>query len=100
FIPGDIFARYSRLKGWDTLMVSGSDCHGTPITVEADKRGLTPQDIIEEFEPRIHEVIKLYNFSYDIFTKTTTPNHAKITQEIFLDLLENGFITKDKSFQY
>lgn len=100
FIPGDIFARYSRLKGWDTLMVSGSDCHGTPITVEADKRGLTPQDIIEEFEPRIHEVIKLYDFSYDIFTKTTTENHAKITQEVFLSLLKNGYITKDKSFQY
>lgn len=100
FIPGDIFARYSRLKGWNTLMVSGSDCHGTPITVEADKRGVTPQAIVEEFEPKIHEIIKLYDFSYDIFTKTTTDNHKEITQQFFLDLLKNGYITKDKSLQY
>jgi Methionyl-tRNA synthetase len=81
-------------------MVSGTDCHGTPITVEADKRGVKPEDIVNEYTPKIHYLLKLYNLTFDIFTSTTTENHKKITQEFFLRLLKNGYIFKAKQPQY
>jgi methionyl-tRNA synthetase len=99
-IPADIFARFSRLKGYQTLMVSGADCHGTPITVEADKRRIKPQQLIAEYIPKINEIIKNYQITYDIFTSTITDNHKQITQEFFLNLLKKGFILKEKSYQY
>jgi len=99
-IPADIFSRFCRLKGYETLMVSGTDCHGTPITVEADKRKITPQKLVEEYTPKVLELIKIYQITYDLFTSTTTENHKKITQEFFLNLLKNGYISKEKSYQY
>ncbi|MFW5719544.1 MAG: methionine--tRNA ligase [Candidatus Dojkabacteria bacterium] len=99
-IPSDIFSRFVRLSGHDTLMVSGSDCHGTPITVAADKKGVTPQKIVDEFEPKLHELIKLYGISYDLFTSTRTENHANTTREVFLNLLQNGYIIRKTSAQY
>jgi len=99
-LPADIFSRFCRLCGYETLMVSGTDCHGTPITVEADKRGVKPEDIVNEYTPKIHYLLKLYNLTFDIFTSTTTENHKKITQEFFLRLLKNGYIFKAKQPQY
>jgi methionyl-tRNA synthetase len=100
FIPGDITARYFRLLGKKVAFVSGTDCHGTPITVEADKRGITPQEIVKEYDPKVREIIDVYDFSYDNFSTTTTENHKKVTQDIFLKLLNNGFIIKKKTKQY
>jgi methionyl-tRNA synthetase len=99
-IPCDIFARYSRLKGNDVLMVSGTDCHGTPITVAADKKGVTPQEIVNEYDPKVRDLIKLYDTSYDLFTRTTTENHKSTTQRVFLNLLVSGYIIKQTSKQY
>ena len=99
-IPADIFSRYSRLRGYQTLMVSGTDCHGTPITLEADKRKISPQKLVEEYTPKVLELIKIYQATYDLFTSTTTENHKKVTQEFFLNLLKNGYILKVKTKQY
>ncbi len=99
-IPADIFSRYCRLKGYKTLMVSGTDCHGTPITLEADKRKISPKELVAIYTPKILEIIKTYQATYDIFTSTTTENHKRITQEFFLNLLKNGYILKQKTLQY
>ncbi|NOY14714.1 MAG: methionine--tRNA ligase [bacterium] len=99
-IPCDVFARWARLAGHEVLMVSGTDCHGTPITLEADKRGITPSRLIDEYTPKIHQLIKTYGISYDLFTSTTTANHRQTTQQFFLNLLKNGYIIKKKSLQY
>ncbi len=99
-IPCDIFSRFVRLRGHKTLMVSGSDCHGTPITVAADKKGVKPLDIVGEFDPKLRELIRLYGVSYDLFTTTETDNHKRITQLVFLRLLENGYISKKVEEQY
>lgn len=99
-IPADIFSRYARLRGYQTLMVSGTDCHGTPITFEADKRGISPAELVNEYTPKILELIKTYRATYDIFTSTMTENHKKISQEFFLNLLKNGYILKQKTLQY
>ncbi len=94
-IGGDVLARYFRLKGQDVLFVSGSDCHGTPITVEADKLGVHPSEIAEKYHREFSDtLIKGLNFSYDIYTKTTTANHKKVVQDIFLKLLDSGYIYK------
>ena len=99
-LPADIFARYQRMLGNDCVMVSGSDCHGTPITVAADKEKISPTEIIEEYHVKDVELFKLYGLSYNLYTKTTTENHKKIVQEMFLDLLKNGYIVKGTMRQY
>ena len=99
-LPADIFARFQRLQGNDVVMISGSDCYGTPITVEADKQKTTPQEIVDNYHDKDVSLFKLYNLSYNLYTKTTTPNHKKVVQELFLQLLKNGYITKGTMHQY
>ena len=92
FLPGDIFARYHRLRGDDVLMVSGSDSHGTPITMTADREGVEPRVIVERYHERILEVLERMGASFDLYTTTLTENHYKTTQEVFLKLLENDLL--------
>lgn len=99
-LPADIFARYQRLIGNDVLMVSGSDCHGTPITVEADKSNLSPLEVIKKYHEKDIDLFKLYHLSYDLYTKTSAENHKQVTQNMFLQLLINGYIVKDTMKQY
>lgn len=100
-LPADIFARFSRLTGHEVLMASGSDCFGTPITVEADRKGVSPKEIVEIYHAKdIHLFKDVLDLSYDIYTKTETENHTKVTQDVFLKLLENGFIFIDSTKQY
>lgn len=95
YLPADIFARYHRLKGNRVLMVSGSDSHGTPISVEADKRGVTARSIFEHYHERFLLTQQKIGISYDLFTHTDTENHHKIAQDIFLLLLERGSLYKE-----
>jgi len=95
YLPADIFARYHRLKGNRVLMVSGSDSHGTPITIEADKRGITPRELFEHYHHRFLEVQKQIGISYDLFTHTDTENHHRIAQDFFLRLHENEYLYQE-----
>ncbi|MEK7479101.1 MAG: methionine--tRNA ligase [Patescibacteria group bacterium] len=99
-LPADIFARFHRFIGNDVLMVSGSDCYGTPITIEADKRKKHPRDIVNEYHPRNVALFKEAGISFDLYTKTTTENHKEITQHFFLELLKKEYIRKGSSKQY
>jgi len=99
-LPADIFARFQRYIKNKVLMVSGSDCYGTPITLEAEKRKTSPQKIASFFHQRHKKLFKLYNLSFDIFTKTTTKTHQEVVQTTFLNLVKNGYIKKKVSFQY
>lgn len=96
YLPADIFARYHRLKGNRVLMVSGSDSHGTPISVEADKRGVTARSIFEHYHERFLLTQQKIGISYDLFTHTDTENHYRIAQDIFLLLLERGHLYKER----
>ena len=91
-LPADIFARYCRMKGYDTLFVSGSDMHGTPITVTADKESTSPKEVAERNHASILETISALRISYDIYTKTHTEHHFDVVKDIFLRLKENGYI--------
>jgi methionyl-tRNA synthetase len=94
YLPADIFARYNRLKGNHVLMVSGSDAHGTPISVEADARGIPARELFEYYHERFLETQQQLGISYDLFTHTDTENHSRISQDVFLKLLERGLLYK------
>src|SRR5690606_34457981 len=96
YLPSDIFARYHRLKGNRVLMVSGSDSHGTPISVEADKRGIPARQVFEHYHERFLLTQQKLGISYDLFTHTDTENHHRIAQDIFLLLLERGYLYKEE----
>ena len=93
-VPSDIFARYHRFAGNDVLMVSGTDEHGTPITVQADKEGLSPQELADRYNKVIGDDLYNLGLSYDLFSRTTTRNHYRITQDLFKTLSEKGCIFK------
>ena len=84
YLPADIFARHQRIIGNDVLMVSGSDVHGTPITVRADAEGVTPQDIVDKYHNEFLSQWESLGISWDLYTTTGTDHHAKVTQEMFL----------------
>jgi methionyl-tRNA synthetase len=93
-LPGDILARYYRLKGEKVLYVSGSDCNGTPIAIRAKQEGVSPKEIADRYHQEFTDSFTKLGFSYDIYTRTDTAHHHKVVQEIFLKLLDKGFIYK------
>ncbi len=95
-LPGDIFARYHRLKGNRVLMVSGSDSHGTPILITAEKEGLTAREAFEKYHRVFLAVQQALGISFDLYTHTDTENHHKISQDFFLRLLDRGMLYLDK----
>jgi methionyl-tRNA synthetase len=95
YLPADIFARYHRLKGNKVLMVSGSDQHGTPITLRAEQENKSPQEIVARYHREFLECWQKLGISWDLFTTTGTENHARTTHDIFLKLLDGGYIYKN-----
>jgi len=96
YLPADIFARYQRLRGADVLMISGSDCHGTPITLQAAREGIAPQDVIRRSHESFLRTFRALGISFDLFTQTYTDNHYAVTRGFFLTLLRNGFLYKER----
>ena len=90
YLPADIFARYHRLMGNHVLMVSGSDSHGTPVTVKAEAEGKPPGEIFDYYHNRFLELFQRLGLTYDLFTHTDTENHIQVSQDLFLALMENG----------
>jgi len=99
-LPGDIVARYHRLKGDKVLMVSGTDSHGTPVTIAADKAGVPVEEVYKRYHGTFLEVFQGYGITYDLFTTTHTENHFKVSQAIFLALKENGYMFTQSSKQW
>jgi methionyl-tRNA synthetase len=91
-VPADIFARYHRLKGNRVLMASGTDEHGTPVMVTADREGVSPREIADRYNELIREDLRNLGISYDCFTRTTTANHARVTTDLFRTLYEGGYL--------
>lgn len=91
-VPSDVFSRYQRMVGNKVLMVSGTDEHGTPIQVQADKEGVTARELADRYNLVIAKDLQGLGLSYDLFTRTTTRNHYAVVQELFLGLYKNGYI--------
>lgn len=91
-ISGDILARYYRTKGYHVAYVSGSDCHGTPITQRAKKEGKSPKEIADYYDQKARETLEAMHFSYDLYTNTDTDYHRKEVMKIFKQIYDNGYI--------
>ncbi len=100
YLPADIFARYQRLRGRKVLMVSGSDSHGTPITVRADAEHTTPLEVYQRYHNGFLQLFQQLGLTYDLFTSTQTANHWNISQKMFLALKQNGFLYKESQPQW
>lgn len=94
-LPGDIVARYHRLRGNRVLMVSGTDAHGTPVTLRADTEGRPVEEVYKRYHAGFLQVFQGMGITYDLFTSTHTENHFKVSQTIFTALWENGFLYTD-----
>jgi methionyl-tRNA synthetase len=93
-VPADVFARYHRLKGDDVLTVSGTDEHGTPVMVSADRSGVSPRELADRNNELIRIDLRDLGISYDCFTRTTTRNHYRVTEDIFRTLYEKGYLVE------
>ena len=98
-LPADIFARFHRMIGNNVLMVSGSDQHGTPVTIRAKEENTTPKKIAEKYHKIWSDTFKELDFSFDLYTKTGTDNHKETVQNLFNSLNENGFLEEKYSEQ-
>ncbi|MFN2469749.1 MAG: methionine--tRNA ligase [Gaiellaceae bacterium] len=94
-VPSDILARYHRLRGNEVLMVSGTDEHGTPVMVAAEQEGKTYREIADHYNRLIREDLRDLGITYDLFTRTTTANHARVTRDIFRTLWEHGCLLEE-----
>ncbi|RAP45969.1 MAG: methionine--tRNA ligase [Methanosphaera sp. rholeuAM6] len=92
YIPADIYARYNRMTGMDTVMVCSTDEHGTPIAVRAEQENISPKDITDKYHELIGNDLKACNISLDSFRRTTDENHYEMAQEFFKKLYEKGYI--------
>ena len=95
YLAADIFARYHRMRGNEVLMVSGSDTHGTPITIRADQEGITPAEVVERYHAEFLETWERLGVTFDLFTHTNTENHERVVHDIFRSLLDQGLIYTD-----
>jgi len=100
YIPSDIYARYQRLRGRDVVWVCGSDEHGVPITIKARKEGVTPQQIVDRYHTLIGESFRRLGISFDIYSRTTSPTHARTASEFFRTLYEAGKFIERTTEQY
>ncbi|AKK08223.1 methionine--tRNA ligase [Corynebacterium testudinoris] len=94
-VPSDVFARYQRMVGNEVLMISGTDEHGTPLLVQADKEGVTVKELADRYNRQIVEDLAGLGLTYDLFTRTTTRNHYAVVQELFKGLYDNGYMIKE-----
>ena len=100
YIPSDIYTRYLRLKGRDVISVCGSDEHGVPITIKARKEGVSPQQIVDRYHELIKRSFEGLGMSFDIYSRTSSPVHAKTASDFFRKLYDEGKFIEKSSMQY
>jgi methionyl-tRNA synthetase len=97
YVPADVFARYQRLLGKDVLMISGTDAHGTPVTVRADQEKTTPAEVAARYHAEFLTYWRDLGVTYDLYTTTTTENHKDVVQDEFMMLLDKKLLYKASS---
>ncbi len=100
YVPADIYARYLRLKNEDVLMIGGSDEHGVPVTIKAQKEGVTPQDIVDRYHTIIKDSFAEFGISFDIYSRTTSKTHYQMASDMFRRIYEKGGFIEKTSEQY
>ncbi len=100
YLPADIYVRYLRLKKQDVIFVSGTDEHGVPITIKAQKEGKTPQQVVDYYYKEIKSSFEEFGISFDIYGRTSDPAHHKMSQDFFLKLYHDGKFIEEVTEQY
>lgn len=100
YLPADIYVRYKRLNGDDIIYICGSDEHGVPITITADKEKITPKDVIDRFHNINRESFERFGMSFDIYSRTSLPEHHETAKEFFLKYYNQGLLKEKKSLQF
>ncbi len=100
YVPADIYVRYLRMKGEDVLYVCGSDEHGVPITIKAQKQGCTPQDIVDTYNKIIRDSFSGLGINFDIYSRTSSGTHSVTASEFFRKLYDEGKFIEKESEQY
>jgi len=92
YIPADVYVRYLRLMGENVLFICGSDCHGTPIVVNAEKEGIKPRELVDRYHEHFRKVFSAVGVEFDFFGRTDSDYHHEMTTEFVKRLIENGYI--------
>jgi methionyl-tRNA synthetase len=100
YMPADVYVRYQRLKGSDVIFICGSDEHGVPITIRADREGVSPQEIVDRYHFMMKASFDRMGIYFDNYSRTSLPLHHRISQDIFLKLFEKGFVREQEIQQY
>ena len=100
YLPADIYVRYKRLKGDDIIYVCGSDEHGVPITITADKEKITPKEVIDRFHTINKDAFEKFGMSFDIYSRTSLPVHHATAQEFFLAFQKQGLFVEKTTLQF
>ena len=100
YLPADVFVRYLRMRGHDVLFCSGTDEHGVPITITAEKAGVSPAEVVDRYHRVIKEDFRRFGIDFDNFSRTTSPEHIDFAQKVFLELLELGHIVPRNMKQF
>ncbi|MGV3560941.1 methionine--tRNA ligase [Larkinella arboricola] len=100
YLPADIYVRYLRATGKDVAFISGTDEHGVPITIRAQKEGITPQEVVDKYYGQIKRSFEEFGISFDIYSRTSKPIHHETSREFFLNLYNSGNFTEEITEQY
>ena len=100
YLPADIYVRYNRLKGNDIIFICGSDEHGVPITISADKEGVNPNQIIDRYHNINKDAFEKFGMSFDIYSRTSLPIHHETAKEFFLEFYNRGILNEKKTLQF
>ena len=100
YVPADIYARYLRMMGEDVVLIGGSDEHGVPITIKARKEGVKSQDIVDRYHNIIKQSFEEFGISFDVYSRTTSPTHAKTASDFFKRLYDGGKFVEKTTKQY
>lgn len=100
YVPADIYVRYLRMKGEDVLLIGGSDEHGVPITIKAQKEGVTPQNVVDKYHGIIKDSFEKFGISFDIYSRTSSKTHYETASEFFKILYDKGEFVEKTSEQY
>ncbi len=92
YVPADVYVRYLRLMGQDVLFICGSDCHGTPIVVNAEKEGISPKELVDRYHEHFQKIFKELCIEFDFYGRTDADYNHHRTQEIVKKLIENGYV--------
>lgn len=98
-LPADIIGRYYRLKGDNVMLVSGSDCFGTPASIQAQKENCNPIDIVDKYHEKFVEAFKQADFKFENYTKTVEPRHIAFAQDFHRDLYKSDYVTNKQISQ-